>query len=667
MKEELPIVSFRDQILGSIINNQVTIIQAETGAGKSTQVPRFLLEEGFSCLVTQPRRLAARTVAERVAYEYGCEFGTVVGYRTGEDRNCSPDTRCLFVTDGLALVRELVGTSNRRFDVLILDEVHEWNINIETLVAWVKHYIEEEKELRVVLMSATLEAEALSEFFEAQVIDVPGRLFEVEEQKPQGHEPIDDIVRLVREGRNVLVFEPGKPEIENTIRLVRDQVGTIAKVLPLHGELSPAEQKLCFGEYSMPVVVVATNVAQTSITIPGIDAVVDMGFERRIEVSGGVEGLCLRPISYADSKQRKGRAGRCKPGIYIDWCKAHPDDRREFPLPEIQRLRLDQTVLRLAEAGFDMEELTFFHQPPVKEIHEARLTLKALGCIDERGQITQLGSHIAHLPISVMGGKMLIEGHKRGVIADIIKIIAILEQGGITARPKKGVYEPWRMLVREQDSDILAQLSLYNHVYDKRLKADEMQKLGIFPKAFFNVRDMERKLFDIVRSRGHQVVSSGDRTQILKTILSGMVNHLYVSSGLDDFRQDVSDYRIEPRGRAKSSVVMGDCKFIVAFPFDLEVKGFCDSLVTIKLVQMITKVPLEWLKEVAPHLLVEKTESVKHLWLSRMRKLERVYFNGNVIIEKEIREPEPAPVVVRTPQAPQFGSLASAFDNVFGE
>ena len=198
---------------------------AETGAGKSTQVPQILLADGYEVIVTQPRRLAALSVAQRVAEEVGCEFGTLVGFRTARERLDSYDTRCLFVTDGLALVRELMETkprSSRR--VLVLDEVHEWNLNIETLVAWVKAQIATDVEYKLVLMSATLEAEALAKHFvDSSVIFVPGRLFEVKVQTP-GESINKDIVRLIGEGRNILVFQPGKAEIETTItELVDDQ------------------------------------------------------------------------------------------------------------------------------------------------------------------------------------------------------------------------------------------------------------------------------------------------------------------------------------------------------------------------------------------------------------------------------------------------------------
>ncbi|PSO44749.1 MAG: ATP-dependent RNA helicase HrpA, partial [Parcubacteria group bacterium SW_4_49_11] len=314
----LPVNSFRQQILESVAGNPVTIITAETGAGKSTQAPQFLLEAGYSAVCTQPRRLAARTVAERVAEEMGENLGQTVGYRTAVDRQDGLDTQLLFCTDGLALVRELMGQNE--VDILLMDEVHEWNENVEVLLAWAKQQIDRGENFKLVLMSATLESEKLSEFFDgAPVIDVPGRLYPVEERQPRGKNPEEDVASLVKEGRNVLLFQPGTGEIQDSVNKLQN-MELNAEVLPLHGQLDKADQQACFQHFSRPKVVCATNVAQTSVTIDDIDAVVDTGKERRKEVLHGVEGLYLRPISLADAKQRQGRAGRTRAGVYIDWC-----------------------------------------------------------------------------------------------------------------------------------------------------------------------------------------------------------------------------------------------------------------------------------------------------------------------------------------------------------
>ena len=455
----LPILAFRDQIVNAVRTSPVVVITAETGAGKSTQVPQYLLDEGYDLVVTQPRRLAARTVAERVAEEIGEDIGGTVGYRTAVDRRDSPATRCLFCTDGLALVRELMGQNK---GVLVLDEVHEWNENMEVLVAWAKRQTEVGADFKVVLMSATLEAEKLAAFFNgAPIISVPGRLFPVETKKA-GMRLVDDVATLVAEGRNVLVFHPGKQEIEDTCAALK-QMQVNAEILPLHGQLTPQEQSLCFKHYGRPKVVVSTNVAQTSVTIDDIDAVVDSGMERRIELVDGVEGLYLKPISLADSTQRKGRAGRTKEGIYIDHFSA--STRPDFPVAEILRKRLDQTVLRLAIARFDMEELEFFHQPDRSDIHDARRTLVGLGCMNVDGLVTKIGKLVNRLPVSVQYARMLVEADRLGVVDDVLTVAAIMEMSGITVPPpsrNQPDRPDWRRMVpSESESDVMGQLAVW--------------------------------------------------------------------------------------------------------------------------------------------------------------------------------------------------------------
>lgn len=630
MGSTLPIAAFREQIVSAVKQNPVVLITAETGAGKSTQVPQYLLEEGYDLVVTQPRRLATRTVSARVAEERGERLGGVIGYRTAYDRQDSPATRCLFCTDGLALVRELMGVGQHQ--VLVLDEVHEWNLNMEVLCAWSKRQVEAGGNFKVVVMSATLEAEELSRYFGgAPVISVPGRLYPVEE-KPAGRSLEADVATLLREGRNVLVFQPGKREIGETIDRLRTSEGLSAELLPLHGELEPEDQNKCFRHYGRPKCVVSTNVAQTSVTIDDIDAVVDAGTERRVELVGGVEGLYLKPISLADRRQRKGRAGRTKPGIYIDFCPA--SDRPEFPKAEILRTRLDQTVLRLAEAGIDAEELSFFHQPPRDQIHEAKRALKALGCMEEDGRVTRMGRHVAKLPVSVQFARMIVEAERLGVVDDVITVAAILEQGEITARPKDRYEQPaWRKLVPgETESDIIAQLAVFHAA--NGMSKDEMVECGVFAKAYFQAKDKRRLLVDALRQK-IRFGTDGNRENILRAVCSGMVDHLY--------RGEYGRYRngesIE-RELGQESLVSG-ATWIVGLPWDLQIQTRRGPRV-LKLIRMASKVDPAWLVEVAPQLAERKTglnpryDAQKDVVVSTTQ----TFFNGQKVQEETVADEE---------------------------
>jgi len=626
----LPIYAFRDEIVEAVRTNPVVVITAETGAGKSTQVPQYLLDAGYDLVVTQPRRLAARTVAQRVAEEIGEEIGKTVGFRTAVDRQDSAATRCLFCTDGLALVRELIGANK---GILVLDEVHEWNENMEVLVAWAKRQVAAGNDFKVVLMSATLEAEKLATFFNgAPVIKVPGRLFPVETKQPSSRLN-DDVATLVAQGRNVLVFHPGKQEIEDTCSALK-QMQVNAEILPLHGQLTPEEQARCFKHYGRPKVVVSTNVAQTSVTIDDIDAVVDSGMERRIELVDGVEGLYLKPISIADSTQRKGRAGRTKAGIYIDHCGA--STRPDFPVAEIMRKRLDQTVLRLAIAGFDMEVMEFFHQPDKSDIHDARRTLIGLGCMVADGSVTKIGKLVNRLPVSVQYARILVEADRLGVVDDVLTVAAIMEQGGITVPPpsrNQPDRPDWRRMVpSESESDVMGQLAVWQ--MGESMSKDEMREKGISLRTYFRAKEVRKHLERSVQ-QFFQFGTTGRREDILKAVCAGMVDHLY--KGL------YGSYRNGEGGDRElgtASLVRG-ADWLVGKPFDLQIKTRRGNMV-LKLIELASKVNPMWLTEIAPQLVEQKAGLSPRYDASKdiVVSTTQVFFNKQMVKEEAVADGE---------------------------
>jgi ATP-dependent helicase HrpA len=602
----LPICQFKSEIMYCIAEAPATVIMAETGAGKSTRVPQFLLEAGYEVIVTQPRRLAARSVADRVANELGGQLGEIVGFKTAYEEAVSSKTQCLFCTDGLALVRELLGVQSERPRVLVIDEVHEWNLNIEVLVAWAKSRIDAGgADFKLALMSATVEADKLAAYFnDAPVISVPGRMFPVKERAVMPT-LIEDVQSLVDEKRNVLVFFPGKGEIESAIDVLKE-IKLEAEILPLHGELTPEDQQRCFKGYGIPKVVCSTNVAQTSVTIPDIDAVVDSGMERRIEVIGGVEGLYLRPIAIADGLQRKGRAGRCKEGIYVDRCPVAVEERLRFPKPEIQRVRLESGILRLLCAGFDMEELQFFHQPDINEIRRAKKSLFALGCIDSDGQVTPVGRQVSKMPLSPHLSRCLVEAIKLGVGEQMTIICAIAEVGGVNERRR---YE-WRDFINgERESDLLAQLYLYKAANEAK-KAD-LKEMGINLRSFFRAKELVRKVRESLPP-SRVVPSPNQRELILKSLCAGFVEFLYKQYGGGRLYNEH-----EWRELSKDSVAVGE--WLIGMPFDLEIKTRRGSQMTLNLLTLCSVVKTKWIEEVAPHLVSEDAGTV--------------YFNG-----QEIRE-----------------------------
>lgn len=617
--ERLPILDYRERIIDSVESNPVTVISAETGAGKSTQVPQMLAEQGYEVIITQPRRVAAGALASRVASEMSEELGGRVGYRTGHDKQVSSKTDITFCTDGLQLVRELVGghEGDSKKRVLILDEVHEWNTNIETLVAWSKLQAEADSNFRVVLMSATLEAQELTDFFSeysGSPIKVPGRQFSVERQEQIVDEnsvfaKTSEVTRaLAMNGKNILVFMPGKKEIEDHIRdLKRSGVDATHDILPLHGGLEKSEQNSIFNDSGRPKIVVATNIAQTSITIEDIDAVVDTGLERRIEVRDGVEGLFLRPISQADCEQRAGRAGRTREGEYV-LVGSSLESRPEYATAEILRSRLDKTVLRLARAGIDAGELEFYHQPPKNEIIRAREALYNLGALDSTGDITHLGHEIDKLPVEVHFARMLVEAKRLGVIEEMTAIIAVLEIGGIIDRKNPH----WRSLTAESESDALANYDLLRSA--SNLTAGEMRDSGLHVKnarrALSIYKELSKRLGFNTSVKQLPPLDSDTRKSVLNAILAGSVDHLY--------HYEYGGYQGRganngtARQKARESVVSGSPEWVIGNPFDLSFTNRRGRQQTLNLLQEVTVVdPLELIR-FAPHLAERRENSTRY-------------------------------------------------------
>lgn len=626
----LPVEAFRDQILDTVSKSATTIVVAETGAGKSTMVPIYLYEAGYRVVVTQPRILAARTVSARVASLLDVQLGTTVGYATGEGRRCRPDTAILFSTDGLQLIREVTGTrASGGETVLVLDEVHEWNTNMEVLVAWARLRQAQGESLKVVLMSATINAGALSDYFGgAPVIEVPGRGYPVERRTATSKDLVSATASLAEAGRNVLVFVPGKKEISETITQL--SICTSALVLPLHGELSPEEQAQCFAPTPRAKVVVATNVAQTSVTIPDIDAVVDSGLERRIELRDGIEGLHLLPISRADCDQRAGRAGRTKPGIYILASDLPYEDRPPFPEAEILRTRLDQMVLRLACQGFDAVELVFFHQPPSEKIKSAKRTLGALGALTDEG-VTAIGRQMSRLPLAVQLARMLVEAARLGVVEQVATVAACLEAGNILARDQK-----WRALTRESSSDLLALLDVFRAgrklVAETRgPKGDALREKGIFVKDYFRAAELRTKILQVAPgSRLPPPEAETERAAVLQACVAGLVEHVYLRVGYGSY-QNQADPSV--RSLDKDSVVMNSPPVLVAFPFDLSGRDRRGHAYQLKLLNGASAVTVDLLRQVAPHLVTTKSENPNYVPYSDMVVSQTSVRVAGVVVE----------------------------------
>lgn len=531
----LPIDKFEFEILkfcksqATGLAEQVLLLQAETGAGKSTRVPQMILRAGHSVIVTQPRRMAARLVAERVASEVGCPLGTRVGYRTGlaEDRKDSATTECLFVTDGLALVRQIMG--HQRHSVLIIDEVHEWNLSLETLVAWVRGEILAGAGIKVILMSATVDLQSLQGYFGGCVaIHVPGRTFPVEVLDSRSlwagtkeKSIANASIAFAREGKNVLTFLPGKREIDATIAaLAREGV----TAYPLHGEQSRAEQAAVVAAVGKAtqggVVVCATNVAQTSVTIDGVDAVVDSGECREMVSRSGIDVLQLIPISKADSAQRKGRAGRTRPGVYVNF----GEEGSAFATPEILRVSLDSVYLRLAAVGIAPEGMRFFHAPPQEDWSRAKTLLQRLHLLTENGDVTPEGRYALNLGVSPRIARILIEAERRGCVKDVINLVAVLENPIVD---RKVLDDTGHLLAHKfmgrGPSDLVNQVRLLEQVRNP----GRAREFGCRPVAVRDAIAMRDELKNRIQASTKNLSSSNKEIDWTCCILAGSPDRIY--------------------------------------------------------------------------------------------------------------------------------------------
>lgn len=610
---DLPILAYQAAITQAVDTHQVTIITAETGAGKSTQVPQYLADHGYQkVIVTQPRILAARNLSRRVREEWAIRTGkdsdAIIGYRTAHERDDSPDTKILYCTDGLQLVREITGAGTNDRQVLVLDEVHEWNENMEVLVAWAKKRCQEESRFRVVIMSATIETGLLADYFDTDaVVSVPGRSFEV--KKRRGTDVISEIMnQLTTTKSNMLVFLPGKAEIQDVAEAIAKKADAAGvPIIPLHSQLEATAQQQAFANYPNGKVVLATNIAQTSVTIDDIDVVIDSGLERRSEVRNGVEGLFIAQISQADCLQRAGRAGRTKVGEYIlAPYDAMPclefDERPQYATPEILRKHIDRLTLRLANVGIDIEVLDFYHDPSHKAIARAKRTLIALGALTTSGDVTRIGRQMEQFPVESSYARMLIEAqsYSKEVQAKLAAIIGIQEVGGIVKGGTR--YTGWRKYTKQTKSDLLAQYDVFLALPE--IAADLYEETGIISKNVAKAREvMERLDHDLGIDQALLTsITPQEQMPLLRSIVAGQIDQLW----LVDERGEAEHIATKARRELSSSTVVRNPKLIAGTPFDLQVPTRSGGLETLHLVQGVTVVNTDWLIELAPHLFASR-------------------------------------------------------------
>ena len=512
---ELPVVEHREEIITAIRENPVVVVVSDTGSGKTTQLPKMVAEAlGQSSQArigcTQPRRLAAVSVAKRVAEELNVPLGQWVGYQVRFDDKTTKDTRVKFMTDGILLAETQRDPELRQYDALIIDEAHERSLNIDFLLGWLKRLTEKRTDLKIVISSATLDAGAFATFFgsetnPAPVIEAPGRMFPVAEfhQPPPEDEDLpQSVARAVEfltdiEPRgDVLVFLPGEREIRECADVLDGRRWHATEILPLFARLSLGDQQRVFNPGHNRRIILATNVAETSLTIPRISCVIDSGLARvsRYSPGRGIQRLHIEPVSQAAARQRKGRCGRVRDGICIRlYDEESLTDRSEFTDPEIRRSSLAGVILRMKSLGLpEITDFPFLDAPAPKAVAEGYRTLREIGALDRAGHLTEDGRRIARLPVDPRFGKMLLEAKRERCLAEVLPIIAALETSDVRERPADKTREADAAQARWKDaeSDFLGILRLWLDLLQfrggKRWKSNALRKFAT--KHFLNHR-----------------------------------------------------------------------------------------------------------------------------------------------------------------------------------
>jgi ATP-dependent helicase HrpA len=452
--EELPISARVRDIAAAVNDHPVVIVAGETGSGKTTQLPKICLAMGRGLSahigVTQPRRIAATSVAARVAKEIGVELGREVGYQIRFSNKSGPGTYVKFMTDGILLAEIPANPMLRAYDTLILDEAHERTLNIDFLLGYVKRILPERPDLRVIVSSATLEIERFSAFFgDAPVIQVEGRMFPVEtiHRPPAQREGdmADTIAAVIEEiteidpREDILVFLPGEREIHEAMAALTEHALPHTVLLPLYGRLSQADQGRVFQAVPQRRVILSTNVAETSLTIPGIVYVVDTGLARvnRQNPRSGVTQLLIEPISRASADQRKGRAGRVRSGVCFRLYEAEDfASRPAYTDPEVLRVGLASAILQMKALGLgEIERFPFLDPPPKRAVDEGYRVLEELSALDDEGGLTDVGKRLARLPVDPRIGRMILAGEEEGALREVLIIASALGAQDPRERP----------------------------------------------------------------------------------------------------------------------------------------------------------------------------------------------------------------------------------------
>ncbi len=563
--EGLPVSERVDDIREAIENHQVVIIAGETGSGKTTQIPKICMNSGRGIrgLIghTQPRRIAARSVAARIAEEIGEQVGQQIGYQVRFTDNTSEQSRVKVMTDGILLAEVQHDRFLDRYDTLIIDEAHERSLNIDFLLGYLRQLLPKRPDLKVIITSATIEVDRFSEFFDkAPVIEVSGRTYPVdiryrpltgdEDDRDQGWtdgvlSALDEIEQHERSEKqppgDVLVFLPGEREIRNLSKVLRHVDLKHTEVLPLYSRLSNAEQNRVFQSHKGRRLVLSTNVAETSLTVPGIRYVIDTGVARisRYSVRSKIQRLPIEPVSQASANQRAGRCGRVAPGICFRlYDETDFINRPEYTDPEILRTNLASVILQMATSGLgEIRQFPFLEAPDKRQVNDGYKLLEELGAVDDKRRVTKLGRTMARLPLDPRLARMLVTAADLGSLSETLVIIAGLSVQDPRERPqdKQQAADQAHAPFNDKESDFITLLNVWNFYEEQRQELSQNQMKKVCQKSFLSWmrmrewRDIHRQLTLICREQKLSMNKDAASYESLhKSILAGLLGQVAV-------------------------------------------------------------------------------------------------------------------------------------------
>ncbi|OON15590.1 helicase protein, partial [Opisthorchis viverrini] len=549
-RQSLPIFKLKDELLHAVNDNKVLIVIGETGSGKTTQITQYLAEAGFTNTgrigCTQPRRVAAMSVAKRVSEEFGCRLGQEVGYTIRFEDCTAPETKIKYMTDGMLLRECLIDPDLRQYSVIMLDEAHERTIHTDVLFGLLKKAIQKRDDMKLIVTSATLDSVKFSQyFFEAPIFTIPGRTYPVEIL--YSLEPENDYldaalntvmqIHLTEPPGDILVFLTGQEEIDSGCEILYERMKALGSdvpeliILPVYAAL-PSEMQSRIFDPAPPgsrKVVIATNIAETSLTIDGIYYVIDPGFVKQKVYSSksGMDQLIVTPISQAQAKQRAGRAGRTGPGkcyrLYTE--RAYRDEMLATNVPEIQRTNLASTVLQLKAMGInDLLSFDFMDPPPLQTLVAAMETLHGLSALDDEGLLTRLGRRMAEFPLEPMLSKMLIMSVHLQCSEEVLTIVSMLSVQNVFYRPKEKteLADQRKAKFHQPEGDHLTLLAVYNAWKNNKFSAPWCYDNFIQARTLKRAQDVRKQLLGIMDRHKLDVVSCGKKTALAqKAILSG--------------------------------------------------------------------------------------------------------------------------------------------------